>query len=132
MTRGSVALGFLVALLCGCRVPPPPTQQELESASYGDRPTGYALKIEEAFASILIEPETARFEFDSPEQGWGPARGENLFGWVVWTRVNSKNRFGEFAGWTDFKVLMADDEVVGIYRPRGAGPSGNEIFERLF
>ena len=123
---------MLAAILCGCTVPPPPTPEELASASYGDKPKDYRQKIEDAFETILIEPETASFDFDSPEQGWGPARGKNLFGWVVWTRVNSKNRFGEFAGWRDFKVLMADDEVVGIYRERGTGPSGNPIYERLF
>ena len=46
--------------------------------------------------------------------------------------MNSRNRFGAYAGSTDYKVLLANDEVVGIYELSGTNETGDPVYERLF
>jgi len=131
MVRKSAALVFLATLLWGCTAAPP-TPEQLESASHGDKPSGYKAKIRESFSFILLDPDSASYEFRSPEKGWGADGGSNVFGWVVWTQVNSKNRFGAYTGPIEYKVLLANDEVVGIYEPAGTDEGGDPVYERLF
>ena len=130
MIRKSAALVILASLLWGCSATPP-TREQLATASHGDRPSGYRLKIKESFSTILLDPESASYEFRSPEKGWAADGSSNVFGWVVWTKVNSKNRFGAYTGLTEYKVLMANDEVVGIYETRATDESGDPVYERL-
>ena len=122
---------ILATLLWGCTAAPP-TPEELAGASHGERPSGYQAKIRASFSSILLNPDSASYEFRSPEKGWGADGASNVFGWVVWTKVNSRNRFGAYAGSTEYKVLLANDEVVGIYELSGSDEAGEPIYERLF
>ncbi len=131
MLRQSAALVILATLLWGCTAAPP-TAEELASASHGERPSGYQAKIRASFSSILLNPDSASYEFRSPEKGWGADGASNVFGWVVWAKVNSRNRFGAYAGSTEYKVLLANDEVVGIYELSGSDEAGEPIYERLF
>ncbi len=131
MIRRSAALVFTAALLCGC-ANAPPSQEQLDTASYGEQPSAYEAKVKKAFTSILINPEGASYEFESPEKGWGAGDTGFRFGWVVWARVNSKNRFGEYAGWSDYKVLLYGNRVVGIYEPAGKDLFGHTVYRRLF
>ena len=126
------ALAALCALaLMGCASSPSATA--LEQADYGPAPAGFERDIAAAFSDLLIDPDSARFEYAPPEQGWGRTESDTdyVFGWCVMTRVNSKNQFGAFTGWRDYKVLLVDNDVHSIYSSTGNDLLGNPRYARL-
>lgn len=109
-----------------------PSARALEQAEYGPAPGGALQgRIRAAFQGLLLEPGSAEFRFGEPEQGWGRGDDGFAYGWVVWTDVNSKNRFGAFTGWQSYKVLTQGDEVHSIYVPKGKDLFGNPKFEQV-
>ena len=109
-----------------------PSEQSLLQADYGAEPNGsHQDEIRAAFTDLLIDPGSARCEYGEPEPGWGTGEGGFVYGWVVWTRVNSKNQFGAFTGWKTYKVLTVDGKVHSIYRPLESDLFGNPRFQRL-
>lgn len=100
--------------LLACRTAP--SELALQEADYGEAPVGgHRDEIRAAFAEVLLDPASARFEYSDPEKGWGKDGLGFVYGWVVWTRVNSKNRFGAFTGWRTYKVLTVAGAVHSIY-----------------
>jgi hypothetical protein len=121
-------LALSLPLLAACRATP--SEQALQQADYGAPPGGaHRDAIRAAFGDLLLDAASAQFDFESPEQGWGTAGGGFVYGWVVLTRVNSKNQFGAFTGWQDYKVLLVDDAVHSIYEVQG--DAGNPRFRRV-
>lgn len=109
-----------------------PGERALREADYGRQPDGaYREAIRAAFADLLLDPGSARFEYGSPERGWGSDENGFVFGWVVWTQINSKNQFGAYTGWKTYKVLTVDGRVHSIYEPQADDAFGNPRFRRL-
>ena len=130
MTRAPRFATIALMALCSCASVP--TDKALQQAHYGDRPAGdYQGSIRSAFAGILIDPSSAQYKFTDPEQGWGRGDGGFVFGWVVWTEVNSQNQFGAFTGWQSYKVLVREAEIHSIYEPAGTDLFGNAKYNRL-
>ena len=129
--RPGALLALCATAFVGCASSPSATT--LEQADYGAAPAGHESRIEAAFESLLINPDSARFEYAQPEQGWGRTADNDdfVFGWIVMTRVNSKNQFGAFTGWRDYKVLLVDSDVHSIYSPQGNDLVGNPRYSRL-
>jgi hypothetical protein len=126
----ALALCCLAGLLLGACASKP-SERALQDADYGPAPNGSMQgRIRAAFTSLLIEPDSAEFRYGEPEQGWGRDGSGFVFGWVVWTEVNSKNRFGAFTGWQGYKVLMQGGDVHSIYQPNGKLLFGNPKFRR--
>ncbi len=91
-------LGLAAAVLGGCAMP----QSAIEDADFGPPPVGYEQHIIDYFDAILIDPESARYEFETPYKA-GTYRGLLagggwIFGWAVDMTVNSKNRMGGYVG----------------------------------
>jgi hypothetical protein len=109
-----------------------PSASKMESAEFGNRPGGgHQGDIRAAFGDLLIDSGSAEFQYGEPEQGWGRDDKGFVYGWVVWTQVNSKNQFGAFTGWHTYKVLTRDGAVHSIYEPTGNDLFGNPTFKRL-
>ena len=126
MRASFLALSVLLPL-AACAVAP--SERSLQEADFGRKPNGsHRKKIRVAFGELLIDPDSARFEYGKPEQGWGEDDTGFVYGWVVWTKVDSKNQFGAFTGAQTYKVLTVGGKVHSIYRPTDPG---NQLFERL-
>lgn len=116
------------ALLAACASAP--TARALQDADYGAPPDGATDdRIRAAFAPLLLESGSADFRFASPERGWVRDGNGFTYGWVVWTQVNSKNRFGAFTGWRTYKVLTTSGAVHSIHAPKG--DDSETEFERV-
>lgn len=121
---------LLLVPLTACAITP--SRQSLHQADYGKQPgSSHRNEIRAAFADVLIDPASSRYEYGEPEPGWGEDKNGFVYGWVVWTRVDSNNQFGVFTGWQTYKVLTVDGEVHSIYRPLEPDMFGNPRFERL-
>ena len=109
-----------------------PSRQSLHQADYGKQPgRSHRNEIRTAFTDLLIDPGSSRYEYGEPEPGWGKDEEGFVYGWVVWTRVDSNNQFGASTGWQTYKVLTVNGEVHSIYRPLEPDVFGNPRFERL-
>ena len=109
-----------------------PSASTLQSAEFGNAPAGaWQGQIRTAFSDLLIDPKGAEFQYGQPEQGWGRDDDGFVYGWVVWTQVNTKNQYGAFTGWQTYKVLTRDGAIHSIYEPTGDDLFGNPTFKRL-
>ena len=130
MSRATSFAAIAVVVLCSCASAP--SDKALREAHYGDQLSGdYRGDIRGAFEGLLIDPDSAQYKYSEPEQGWGRSDKGFVYGWVVWTQVNSKNQFGAFTSWKSYKVLVREGKVHSIYEPAGNDLFGNARFKRL-
>lgn len=130
MKLAAVVATITVLGLAGCANVP--SESALQQANFGDEPDrNHRDRIRVAFRELLIDPSSARFKFGEPEQGWGRDDNGFVYGWVVWTEVDSKNQFGAYTGWKTYKVLLRNGEVDSVYEPAGDDMFGNPEFKRL-
>ena len=89
--------------MVGC-APKPPSQVAISSANYGTLPNDYQQKIKNHMASILKDPESARYAFEPPFKGYSqdgslaPTSGGVMYGQIVGVQVNAKNSYGGYTG----------------------------------
>lgn len=128
--RTSLLAALALLGVVGCTTVP--SERALKEAHYGDPPAAVPRDdIRRAFATLLIDPGSAQYRFGDPEQGWGRDETGFVYGWVVWTEVNSKNQFGAFTGWKSYKVLTVGGQLHSIYEPAGDDMFGNPKLRRL-
>jgi hypothetical protein len=111
----AISLTVAVLLLQGCATPI--SQDRIASADYGDAPSdAYQQVLRDRFASILIDPTAPLYEFDKPKKGFTKQspifNTREQFGWRVCGTVNSKNRYGGYAGKSPFFALFRGDTIV--------------------
>lgn len=86
------------------------------------------IRSEEKIKSILIDPESANFEwpYGFSYSSWKPFLQSRVTGYVTCGYVNSKNRMGGYAGRMPFVVILNDHVVsfVDIDNGRGLGLVG--------
>lgn len=91
-----IALALIGAALSACATPP--TAQQVASADYGPFPDSYQETIKTYMASVLKDPDSARFDFSrTPVKAWY-GYGEKTFGWATCAGVNAKNSYGGYTG----------------------------------
>lgn len=110
----SISVLSTAAVLTGCATPI--SQEAFASADYGPSPTEKHQQVIRAkFDKMLIDPTSPLYEFEAPRKGYtkaSPMFGtRQAFGWQVCGTINSKNRFGGYAGRVPFFVLMRGDEI---------------------
>src|SRR5205085_7425397 len=121
------AVAFIVAAGIGCSIvtwDPPPNGAALA----GPYPTNYKQRIAAQLEDVLFDIDSAKFKWGPPPAlmwGWVNSGivGRRDYGWGVCLRINAKNRFGAYVGYTPYFALFAgDDLVVGAasdsWRPR--------------
>lgn len=117
----SAVLSFLTLLfLSGCATTNStyaPTDEEIDKASYGEKPTQYKQRIETYVKSSLIDTESAQFtNYSEPKKDWLAKfegfGGVKYFSWLVCVEVNAKNRYGGYVGRKPYFFIFQGNEII--------------------
>ena len=88
-----------VTLLTGCATV---SQEEIETADFGEPPADYETAIKNFMSSRLKERYSPVYRFEAPRKGIaqdGVLRGNTkYFGWIVPTGIKVKNIYGGYTG----------------------------------
>jgi hypothetical protein len=84
-----------------------------DAARYGPYPTYYKEIIMQWLNTQLIDPDSARIEWnEEPKPSDVGKGGEAVSGYLVNFTVNARNRFGSFTGKQKHSVLIRNGEVI--------------------
>src|SRR5436309_16123773 len=84
-----------------------------DAAHYGPYPTNYKELIMQWLNKQLIDPDSARIEWDGePKPSDVGKGGEAVSGYLVNFTVNARNRFGSYTGKQKHSVLIRNGEVI--------------------
>jgi len=88
-------------------------ETQADTARYGPYPANYKEVVMQWLNKQLIEPESARIEWDGdPKPADLGRNGEHLYGYLVNFTVNARNRFGGYTGKQKHAVLICNGEVI--------------------
>jgi hypothetical protein len=107
-------IGALLIFLMGCATS---FQKPLPNADYGSYPEHYQALIRSHMDKVLLDPESARYDFTLPRrayvnQGLAYGGGVQFLGYVVHFVVNAKNSFGGYAGRKSYMALIREGAIV--------------------
>ena len=106
----------ILILLSGCATPP--SAQQLANIDFGATPVDYESTIKKYFEDSLFDPDSARYDFQSPEQMWvkdSPLMGGRLAaGYMVRVGVNAKNRLGGYTGKQMYGFIIKDERIIKV------------------
>jgi hypothetical protein len=96
-----------------------PTEIEIvaDPQIYGDYPKNYQEIVTHWLNDTLVDAPSAYVEWISPPKaGSLPEKknGKELFGYIVETKVNSRNRFGTYTGMQKHTFLIRDGKVIKV------------------
>jgi hypothetical protein len=84
-----------------------------DTARYGPYPTNYKEIIMQWLNKQLIDPDSARIEWDGEPKPSDVGQGsEAVSGYLVNFTVNARNRFGTYTGKQKHSVLIRNGEVI--------------------
>lgn len=127
--KKTLAMIAITTSLCGCVTQQPPPQEQITSASYGERPANYQEKIKNYFSTMLKDPSTTQYSFlpifkgYSQDGPWAPSGGKVYFGWVAPVIINVKNDDGKYTGNQKFVFILSDGTLYDV--------TGNSLFNRV-
>ncbi|MFJ4255752.1 hypothetical protein ACIP01_02205 [Pseudomonas monteilii] len=127
LVAGMLTIGGPLVLQ-GCA--PMPTQQQIDSADYGDSigQEDAEAQVKQAFSMVLKDPESARYSFGYVYKGYfvGSAfEGRKLqAGYLLDVTVNAKNSYGGYVGSKPYKFLFHNGRIAGAWE---IGSSGMNI-----
>lgn len=110
---GIISMACLGFLFAGCATAP--TQEQINSAYYGDYPNDYETVVKNFMEVRLKDPASATYKFDAiPTKGWagGGLSGPVEYGWRICAYINAKNSFGGYVGAKRHFFLIRDSRVV--------------------
>jgi hypothetical protein len=96
---------------------PPEIEVVADPQIYGDYPKNYQEIITHWLNETLVDAPSAYVEWISPPKaGSLPEKknGKELFGYIVETKVNSRNRFGTYTGMQKHTFLIRDGKVIKV------------------
>ena len=107
-------LAFLAGILFISTAVPVLAQTETPDASrYGPYPTNYKEIVMKWLNTQLVDAGSARIEWTGdPKPADLGKNGEHLYGYVVYFKVNARNRFGAYTGMQNHGALIRNGEVV--------------------
>ena len=107
-------LAFLAGILFISTAAPALAQTETPDASgYGPYPTNYKEIVMKWLNTQLVDAASARIEWSGdPKPADLGSKGEHLYGYVVYFKVNARNRFGAYTGMQNHGALIRNGEVV--------------------
>lgn len=106
----TVTLALSVA---GCAKPP--TTAEMATWDYGPYPSNYEEIVKDSMLTILFDPYSAQYHFQSsPSQRWfaRPFGQPTEYGWGGIVLVNAKNRMGGYVGAKPYAYLIRNGRLV--------------------
>src|SRR5215471_14038804 len=84
-----------------------------DAAPYGPYPTNYKEIIMQWLNKQLIDPDSARIEWDGEPRPSDVGKGsEAVSGYLVNFTVNARNRFGAYTGKQKHSVLIRNSEII--------------------
>lgn len=84
-----------------------------DTARYGAYPTNYQQVIMQWLNKQLIDPDSARIEWDGAPKPTDLGKGgEAVSGYLVNFTVNARNQFGAYTGKQKHSVLIRNGEVI--------------------
>jgi hypothetical protein len=94
-----------------------PTEIEIvaDPQVYGDFPKNYQEIITHWLNDTLVDAPSAYVEWIAPPKAGNlpdKKNGKDLFGYIVETKVNSRNRFGTYTGMQKHIFLIRDGKVI--------------------
>jgi hypothetical protein len=103
----AVAVGLSAGGSLNAQTPAPDT------ARYGPYPTNYKEVIVQWLSKQLIDPDSARIEWNGEPKPSDVGKGsEAVSGYLVNFTVNARNRFGTYTGKQKHSVLLRNGEVI--------------------
>ena len=103
----ALAVGLSVGGSLNAQTPAPDT------ARYGPYPTNYKEVIMQWLSKQLIDPDSARIEWNGEPKPSDVGKGsEAVSGYLVNFTVNARNRFGTYTGKQKHSVLLRNGEVI--------------------
>ena len=103
----AVAVGMSV--ISGIKAQMPPA----DTARYGPYPTNYKEIIMQWLNKQLIDPDSARIEWNGEPKPTDLGKGgEAVSGYLVNFTVNARNQFGAYTGKQKHSVLIRNGEVI--------------------
>jgi hypothetical protein len=103
----ALALGMTFAATVNAQTPSP------DPARYGYYPSGYKEIIMQWLNKQLIDPDSARIEWNEEPKPSDVGKGsEAVSGYLVNFTVNARNRFGSYTGKQKHSVLIRNGEVI--------------------
>jgi hypothetical protein len=117
MFRFTKLLPLLAAFLLMIGCVSVPSSQDLATANYGPPPgADYRQQIKDWMLGVLKDPMSAQYQFTQPIKGYmndAPISGGRAhFGWTVEVKINSKNSFGGYVGFTPYKFLFKKGKLI--------------------
>ena len=103
----ALALGMIFVASLNAQTP------SADTARYGQYPTNYKEIIMPWLNKQLIDPDSARIEWDGEPKPSDVGKGsEAVSGYLVNFTVNARNRFGSYTGKQKHSVLIRNGEVI--------------------
>src|SRR6184192_4568210 len=88
-------------------------ETQADMARYGSYPANYKEIIMQWLNKQLIDPDSARIEWDGEPKPSDVGKGsEAVSGYLVNFTVNARNRFGSYTGKQKHSVLIRNGEVI--------------------
>jgi hypothetical protein len=113
--KSLVSLSLICAATFGMSVPGSLKAQtpSADTARYGPYPTSYKEVIVQWLNKQLIDPDSARIEWNGdPKPADLGEGGEAVSGYLVNFTVNARNQFGAYTGKQKHSVLIRNGEVI--------------------
>jgi hypothetical protein len=103
----AVAVGLSIGGTLNAQTP------SADTARYGSYPTNYKTVIMQWLNKQLIDPDSARIEWNGEPKPTDLGKGgEAVSGYLVNFTVNARNRFGAYTGKQKHSVLIRNGEVI--------------------
>jgi len=103
----AAAIGMSFPDSLGAQTPSP------DAAHYGPFPINYKEVVLQWLSKQLIDPDSARIEWDGDPKPTDLGKGsEAVSGYVVNFTVNARNQFGAYTGKQKHSVLIRNGEVI--------------------
>jgi hypothetical protein len=104
---------FVCASLIGASATSQAETATADAARYGPYPTNYKEIVMKWLQTQLFDASSARIEWSGDPQ---PAdlgkNGAHLYGYVVYFKINARNRFGIYTGMQKHGALIRNGEVI--------------------
>jgi len=84
-----------------------------DASRYGPYPTNYKEIVMKWLETQLVDAPSARIEWNGdPKPADLGTKGEHLYGYVVYFKVNARNQFGAYTGMQNHGALICNGEVI--------------------
>jgi hypothetical protein len=120
---GRISIVLITLLIGGFGCASVPQSTQMAQLDYGQPLTSdYKAAIKIFMQMYLKDPESARYQFSQPHQGWAKEppwafNGPEYTGYFVLADVNAKNSFGGYTGAKPYLFVFKNNQLLKVYSP---------------